>query len=293
MQQNIIFCAYFLHAFPIAFRGGDNTAASRHGLKAQGANGFRPFCQNHLFNRVSGAFAVGFARQIPLGAVFQTMGNPHEAWRKGSVLGVALILATGGKRCNGGAVIITVTIQDLMLFAAIALMCDLTHHFKGFFIRLRSRVTIINPAHTRHFANQFFREQRPGDRAGRAREIVKLNQLVAHRVGNAFAPIADVNGPNAARDSVNMFFSVLIPNLNSLALDNNPRVIGFKRLVLYQVMPDMGAVSFDHMGNIVIVKRSVHLTSPCSICARSLGGFCFLFASFSLILMLSIGPVDN
>ena len=293
MQQNIIFYAYFLHAFPIAFRGGDNTAASRHGLKAQGANGFRSFCQNHLLNRVSGAFAVGFACQIPLGAVFQAMGNPDESRRKGSVLGVTLILATGGQRCDGGAVIIAVTIQDFMFFAAIALMCDLAHHFKGFFIRLRSRVAIINPAHTWHFANQFFREQRPRNRPRRASKIVKLDQLVAYRVGDAFAPIADINRPDAARDTVNMFFSVLIPNLNAFAFDNNPGVIGFKRFVLDKVMPDMGAVSFDHMGNIVIVKRSVHLTSPCSICARSLGRLCFLFGSFSLILRLSIGPVDN
>jgi hypothetical protein len=43
-----------------------------------------------------------------------------------------------------------------------------------------------------------------------------------------------------------MFLAGRIPDPHAAAFDDDPRIDGFERLVLDQVMPDMGAVGLDN-----------------------------------------------
>ena len=59
-----------------------------------------------------------------------------------------------------------------------------------------------------------------------------------------------------------MLFAVLVPNPHALALDDDPGFGIFKRFMLRQVVPDMGAVGLDHLGNVIVAKCAVHDMSP-------------------------------
>ncbi len=97
-------------------------------------------------------------------------------------------------------------------------------------------------------------------------KVVQFDQLVAHGVGDAFAAIADVDGPDPARNRIQMLFAVLVPDAHTAALDNDARV-GFgvgpgPAGVLAEVVPDMGAVGLDHMRDVVVHYLAVHERAP-------------------------------
>ena len=146
-----------------------------------------------------------------------------------------------------------------MLFAAMALVRDLADHLEGLFVRLGAGVAVIDPVHARHLGQQLFGKQRAGHRAGGAAEKVHLDDGVAHRVADGFAPVADVDRPDPAGDRVDMFDAFLVPDLDPLALDDDLGVgAGKERLVLDQVMPHARAIRFDHAADVVFVERAVH-----------------------------------
>ena len=142
-QQNVIFFADFLHAWPVTFGGHNNAAPCCDRLKDQPANGVRTFAQDDIFNRICGAQSVAFAlSQIVLGrfAIFKAMRHGNETFGEGAILRAALMLATGSQCRNGGAMIIALAVQDFILLAAIFLMRNLSDHFEAFFIGFRSRI---------------------------------------------------------------------------------------------------------------------------------------------------------
>ena len=100
---------------------------------------------------------------------------------------------------------------------------------------------------------------RPRNRPGRPREIVQLDQLVAHGVGNAFTAIADVDGPDTTGHRVQMLFALLVPDTHAFAFDNDPWVRGFIGFVLAEVVPDVRAICLDHTGDIVFAKCTIHV----------------------------------
>ena len=138
-----------------------------------------------------------------------------------------------------------------MLLAAVFLVRDLADHLERLLVRLGAGVGVVDAGHARHPLGQFLGETRAGDGAGGAREIGHLQKLVADGIGDAFAPVSDVHGPDAARDGVEMFLAGRVPDAHALAFDHDARVDRFERLVLDQVVPDMGAIGLDHVGDIV------------------------------------------
>ena len=260
MQQDIVFAANLLHFLPVTFGRGDHATTGGDGFKAQATHGFRALGQDHLFNLFSRPFAIVlFGRALLfVAAIFHAMGHAHEIGREGAILGVTLVLAAAAHRADGRAVIIALAVENFVFLAAIALMRDLPDHLKGFLVGLRARVGEIHAAHAGHFVDQHFRENRPRDRACRACEIVQLDQLIAHGIGNAFAAVAHVYRPHAARHRIEMLFAVLVPYMDALTLDDNAGLAGFERLVLHKVVPHMGAV---HVYNLVdvVFECSVHI----------------------------------
>ena len=99
---------------------------------------------------------------------------------------------------------------------------------------------------------------RAGDRPCGAGEIVQLDQLVAHGIGDAFAAVAHVDCPDTARHGIKVFFALLVPNPHALAFDNDARIGGLIGFVLAQMVPDMRAVGFDNAGDVVLVEIAVH-----------------------------------
>ena len=253
MQQDIVFLTNLLHPLPIAFGRGDHTTTSGYRFQHDRTDGFRAFAQDHVFNRVGRRDAIAFGIRV-LVAVLRTMGHRNKARRKGAVLRCPLRLARGGQGGDRGAVVVALAIQDLVFDAAVFLVRDLAYHLVNLLVGFRPRVGIINPAHPRHLGQQLFGKQRAGDRPGRACEIVQLDQLVAHRIGNAFTPVTDIDGPHTARHRIQKLAPLGVPDMDALAFDNDQRVLRFVFLVGRKVMPDMGAVGLDHPFQIVGVK---------------------------------------
>ena len=162
-----------------------------------------------------------------------------------------LHLPAGGQRGNGGAVVIALAEQDLRFQPAMMPVRDLPRHLVTLLVRLRPRVGIVNPAQPRHLFDQPLGKQRARHSARRAGIVVQLQQLVAHRIGDAFAAIAHVHRPDPARYRIKIFAALGIPELQALAFDEHPRIDGFILLVLAQVVPDMGAVGLDDMTEVV------------------------------------------
>ena len=186
------------------------------------------------------------------------MGHAHETRGKGAVLCIALILTTRRQGRDGGAMIVALAVENLVLFTAIPLVRDLADHLEALFVRLRAGVAIVDARHARHLVNQHFGKVRAGDRASRTCKVVQFYQLVAHRVGDPFAAIADVDGPDTAGHGVQMLFALLVPDAHAFAFDNDARVSGFVGFVLAQVVPDVGAIHLDNVREVVLIKFSVH-----------------------------------
>ena len=139
--------------------------------------------------------------------------------------------------------IIAIAIEDFGFHATVFLMRKLANHLEHLLVRFRTRVGIIHAAHAGHFADQFFSKKRAGNRSGCLRKVTDFHQLIAHCIGNGFAAIADVHGPNTTRYGVDILFAVLVPNTHAFAFYDDAWITGFERFVLEQVVPNMGLVS--------------------------------------------------
>ena len=158
--------------------------------------------------------------------------------------------------------VVTVTVKDLVLLAAIALVRDLTDDFEAFLVRFRTGVCVVNAAHARHFGNQLFCEQSARNRACCAAKEIHLHKLVTHSICDAFAAIANINGPNATGYSISMLLAVLIPDVDAFAFDDHLRLAGLKTFVLDQMVPHVRTICVDDFGIVVVFECTVHLHSP-------------------------------
>ena len=200
MQQDVVLFADFLHTLPVAFWRSDDTAAGCDRLKAECTDGIGAFAQDDLFDLVRGPDAVIFLGRAGLLvlAVLHAVRHADETGREGSVLGVALVLTACGHRRQGRAVVVAVTVQDLVLLAAIALVRDLANDLEALLVGLRTGIRIVDAAHAGHLLDQLLGKDRAGDRADGAAEEVHLEDLVTHGIGNALAAVAHIDCPDAA-----------------------------------------------------------------------------------------------
>ena len=123
--------------------------------------------------------------------------------------------------------IITIAVENLMLFATIFFGRNLAHNLIGFFVCFRTRVRVINPAHTWHLVNQVLSKQSPRQGTCAVSEIVKLNQLIAYCIRNRFTAIAYVYSPHSARNTIKIFFALSVDYSHSLAFNNHKRIVFF------------------------------------------------------------------
>ncbi len=130
-------------------------------------------------------------------------------------------------------------------------MGDLAHHFEYFFVRFRTGIHIVNAAHAWHFFDQFLGELRTRDGPHALGEIVHFNQLITHSICDLCAAIANIHSPDTAGDSIQEFTTGLVPDTDAFAFHDDARVIGFQRLVLGQVVPDMGAIGLNDVGQVI------------------------------------------
>jgi hypothetical protein len=130
-------------------------------------------------------------------------------------------------------------------------MRDLTDHFVSLLVGFGARVGIIDPAHTGHFGNEFFRKQRTRDRSRGTSKVVHLDQLIAYRIGNPLTAIADIYGPHTPGHSVQMLFAVLVPDTHAFAFNDDPWIDRFKRFMLDQMMPNMGFVCVNYARQVI------------------------------------------
>jgi hypothetical protein len=158
-------------------------------------------------------------------------------------------------------VIVAVTVKDLALLAAVDLVRDLADHLEGLLVGLRTRVGIIDTCHARHLLDQTLGKLGRRNGSERAAPEVHLEDLIAHGIGDAFAAIANVDRPDAARNRIEEFAAGDVPDPKALALDHDARVDPFELLVLNEVVPDVGAVGLDHRAGIVGEAVSVHWVS--------------------------------
>ncbi len=135
MQQNIVFAADLLHPLPVAGGRSDDAATGGDRLQTQAAYGIGAFAQDHLLDRVGCCLAIAFGVRV-LAAVFKTMRHHHETGRQWSVLFHPLWLPAGRQRGQRGAVIIPVTVEDLVFLAAMMPMRDLPDHLEGLLVGL-------------------------------------------------------------------------------------------------------------------------------------------------------------
>jgi hypothetical protein len=189
------------------------------------------------------------------------MRHPDKARGVGAVLRVAFVLAARTQAGDGGAVVVTVAVEDLVLPAAVALVRDLPDHLEGLLVGLRSGVAVIDPAETRHLPDQFLGEKRPGYGACRAGKVVHPHQLVVDGLRDAFAAVAHVDRPDAAGNRIEVFLAGLVPDPHAAALDDDVGVLRLEGLVLDQVMPDMGLVGLDNRLDIIGLNGQVHARS--------------------------------
>ena len=55
-----------------------------------------------------------------------------------------------------------------------------------------------------------------------------------------------------------MLFALLVPDPHAFAFDDDPWIIFLKGFVLDQVVPNVRAVGFDHVAEIVLGQVAVH-----------------------------------
>ena len=194
-----------------------------------------------------------------LASILQAMGYLDEARSGRTVLGASLRLAAGGQRRQRGAVIVALSIEDLVLTTTVVAVRDLAHHLEHFFVGLRAGIRVVNPAQPGHFLDQTLREARPRYRACRAREVIHPHQLVADRVRNALASVADVHGPHAPRYGVQIFLSRSVPQLHAAPFHENTGILALEGLVLSQMMPDVRAIGFDDLAHVRGARLRVHV----------------------------------
>jgi hypothetical protein len=197
MQQDIVLGGRSPARVPNSPAGGDHATAGGDGFEAEAADRVRTLAQDHLLDRVGSGKTVAFRIGI-LVPVLEAMRHHDEARSHGSVLLGPLRLSAGRQRRQRGAVIVTLPVEDLVFAAAMVPVRDLPDHLEGLLVGLRSGVRVIDPAHARHFLDEFLGEQRTRDRSGAVGEIVHLDQLVAYGIGNALPAIADIDRPDAA-----------------------------------------------------------------------------------------------
>ena len=258
-QQNFVLLADFLHPLPVAFRRGDDAAARGYGFEDQRAHSVGAFAEDDLLNRVGRLHAI--VRAIPLRTVLKAVRHGDKAGCVGAVLGLPLLLTARRQRGDGCAVIVALAVEDLVLLAAVFLVRDLADDLVGLLVRFGTGVGHVDPAHPRHLGDQPLGEECAGDRPDGVAEEIDLHQLVADRVGDAFAAITDIHRPDAARDRVEMLPPVGVPDAHALALDQDQRVGGLVFLMLAQMVPDMGLVGLDDVA-VVVPGMNVHRLSP-------------------------------
>ena len=173
------------------------------------------------------------------------MRHFDEAGGERTVLILALRLAAGRQRRDRGAVVIAVAVQNLVLLAVVFERGQLAHQLEAFFVGLGTRVGVIHARQAGHLVDQLFGELGARDIARGVGEITHLGDLIAHRVGDAFAAVADVDRPHAAGNRVEIFLAVVVPDAHALALDDDHRVGVLPGFVLHQVVPKMISVAAD------------------------------------------------
>ena len=75
--------------------------------------------------------------------------------------------------------------------------------------------------------------------------------MVADSVGDAFAAVSDVYGPDPTGHRIKVLLALGVPDPHPLAFNDDAGINGFILLVLREVVPDMDAVGLDHLRDVI------------------------------------------
>jgi hypothetical protein len=112
-----------------------------------------------------------------------------------------------------------------------------------------------------HLFEQALREARTGNGARGVGKEIHAHQLITHCLGNAGPPIADVHRPDTAREAVQIFLAVGVPQPQAAPFDEYAGVGPFEGLVLGQVMPDMCTIGLDDRTQFRRRRYGVHVAA--------------------------------
>ena len=180
------------------------------------------------------------------------MRHGHETRRVWAILRATFFLAASRQGGDSCAVVVTFAVKNFRLLAAMMLVADLADHFEAFFIRLRTRVRIVNAVEAGHLVDQHFSKVCAGDCPCHTAKETHFGHFICNRLADPLAAIAYVDCPNATGHGINVLFAFDVPNLNAFAFYNDTGVNAiFVRFMLRKVVPDVRAVSFNDSAGIV------------------------------------------
>ena len=246
-QEQVVLVADLADGFVIACRGHEDAAASGHGFDDHAAEFIGTHGQDDFFELVGHLFAeVGAIAE--LGAIDVAVRELIEAGSEGTVLNLTFKLAASAQGADGGAMVVTVTIQDAGFLAAVFQLADLTDDLESLFVGFGTGVGEIHAAHAGHLGDQLFGKFDGGDVADAVGEVAHFEHLLGDGVNDFLAAVADVDGPHAAGHGVDVGLAVDVGDAHAFALHIDG---GLKVLVLGQMVPHMLLVEFDIFGFIV------------------------------------------
>jgi hypothetical protein len=179
--------------------------------------------------------------RAPLRAVFEAVRHFDEVRHVGAVLVASLLVTRGRQAAKGGAVVVAVAVENLvLLLAAVLLVRNLAHHLEGFLVGLGAGVGKEHPAHARHLLEQLCRQRVRGLAAQGLGEIAHLHQLIAYRIGDFLATVTHVHRPHAAGGGIQILFPVLVPDAHAQPAHDGHQILLVDLPVVRQVLPDCG-----------------------------------------------------
>ena len=151
--------------------------------------------------------------------------------------------------------VVTITVDDAGLLAVVLGLADLADHLEGLFVGFGTGVGDVHAVQARHLGDELFREFDGGDVADTVGKVAHIHHLGGNLVDDFLAAVADVHGPHATGNGVEVGLAVDIGDTVTFALHIDG---GFEILVVGQVVPNVLLVKSNILFDIVAHGSTPH-----------------------------------